>query len=43
MRTNTKGLTRAIAEIVEEAWTPIAYPEGGVAAATETTYRVTSA
>jgi hypothetical protein len=39
VRTNTKGLARAIAAIAEEAWTPIEYPEGGVAAVAETTYK----
>jgi len=39
VRTNTKGLTRAIAAIAEEAWVEIDYPEGGVAAVAETTYK----
>ena len=39
VRTHTKGLTRAIGAIPEEAWVPIEYPEGGVAAVAETTYK----
>lgn len=39
VRTNTKGLAQAIAAIAEEAWTPIEYPDGGVAAVAETTYK----
>jgi hypothetical protein len=39
VRTNTKGLAAAIAVIAEEAWTPIEYPDGGVAAVAETTYK----
>jgi hypothetical protein len=38
VRTNTKGPARAIAAIAEDTWTPIEYPEGGVAAVAETTY-----
>lgn len=32
------AVTRAIAEIPEEAWTPIGYPEGGEAQVAETSY-----
>jgi hypothetical protein len=39
VRTNTKGLAKAISAIAEGAWTPIEYPEGGVAAVAETTYK----
>jgi hypothetical protein len=39
VRTNTKALTRAIAAVAEESWAPIEYPEGGVAAVAETTYK----
>jgi hypothetical protein len=39
VRTNTKGLTGAIAAIAEGAWTPIEYPEGGTAEVAETTYK----
>ena len=39
VRTNTKGLARAIAAIDEDAWVEIDYPEGGVAAVAETTYK----
>jgi Transposase DDE domain group 1 len=39
VRTNTKVLARTIAGIREDAWTPIEYPEGGVAAVAETTYK----
>ncbi len=33
------GVTTAIAEIPEESWTPIGYPEGGEAHVAETSYR----
>jgi len=39
VRTNTKGLARAIAQIPEDAWTPIEYPDGGQAAVAETIYK----
>lgn len=39
VRPNTKGLTRAIAAIAEEAWVEIDYPEGAVAAVAETAYK----
>jgi hypothetical protein len=39
VRTNTKGLARAIAAIAEDEWVDIDYPEGGRAAVAETTYK----
>ena len=39
VRTNTKGLTRAITAIAEDDWVEIDYPEGGRAAVAETTYK----
>jgi len=38
VRTNTKALARAIAEIDEEAWVDIAYPVGGKAQVAECIY-----
>lgn len=39
VRTSTKALTTIIAAIPEDAWTPIDYPDGGVAAVAEATYK----
>jgi Transposase DDE domain group 1 len=39
VRTNTKVVAEAIADIDETAWTEIAYPPGGVAQVAETQYR----
>jgi hypothetical protein len=38
VRANTKAIAQVVAAIAEEAWVPIAYPDGGEAAVAETTY-----
>ncbi len=39
VRTGVRALSRAIATIAEESWTPIDYPEGGRAEVAETIYK----
>ena len=39
VRANTKAIAQAIATIAEDDWVPIAYPQAGEAAVSETTYK----